>query len=51
MVTLLTVITVVKQWIQVWDPVLHMYEFNCNMRMVWLQWLSNLTLQNLKLWD
>jgi hypothetical protein len=36
-------VTVVKQWVQLWYPLLHKYVFKCHIRMVWLQ-LPNLTL-------
>jgi hypothetical protein len=29
-------VTVVKQWVQQWEPLLHKYGFNCRMRMAWL---------------
>jgi hypothetical protein len=44
MVSLPTMVTVVKQYVQLWDPLLNKYGFNCNARMVWLPWLPNLTL-------
>jgi hypothetical protein len=38
MVTSPTIVTMVKQWVQQWDPLLYKYGFNCR-TMVWLAWL------------
>jgi hypothetical protein len=37
MFTLFTMVTVIKQWVQLWDPLLHKHGFNCHTRKVWLQ--------------
>jgi hypothetical protein len=42
LVTLFTMVTVVKQWVYPWDPLLHKY--GCHTTMVGLQCLLNLTL-------
>jgi len=34
MVKLPTIVIVVKQWVQLWDLLLHKYEFNCHTRMI-----------------
>jgi hypothetical protein len=34
---------------QLWDPLLHKYDFNYRTRMVWLPWLADLTLNNQRL--
>jgi hypothetical protein len=39
MVISLTIDTVVKQWFQLQDPLLHKYGLNCHKRRVWLPWL------------
>jgi hypothetical protein len=43
MVTLLTMIKVVKQWIKLWDLLLHKFGFKCHTA-VWLALYPNLTL-------
>jgi hypothetical protein len=43
MVTATTKVTVIKQWVQLCDPLLHTYGFSCHMRVVWL---PNLTLHS-----
>jgi hypothetical protein len=42
--TLHTIVPVVEQWAQLWDPLLQKYGFSCHSRMVWLPWFPNLTL-------
>lgn len=37
----LIMVSVVKQWVQLWDPVLDKYGLNCHMRIVWFPWLPN----------
>jgi len=44
MVTLFTTVTVVKQWVQLWDPMSQKNGFNCHTRMVWFPQLSYSTL-------
>jgi hypothetical protein len=41
-VTSTTIVTVVKQWFQVWDSLLHKCGFNFHTTMVWLPWLPNI---------
>jgi hypothetical protein len=43
MVTSPTMDTVVKQWVQLCDPLLHKKGFNCHTRRALLPWLPNLT--------
>jgi hypothetical protein len=38
MITSPTIVTMVKQWVQQWDPLLYKYGFNCH-TVVWLAWL------------
>jgi hypothetical protein len=44
MLTLLTMVTVVKQWVHLWVPFLHKYGLNYYTKMGWLPWLPNLIL-------
>jgi hypothetical protein len=39
MVTLLTMGNMVKQLVQIWDPLLHKYDFNSHIKILWLPWL------------
>jgi len=32
------IVTVYKQWVQLWDPLLHNSGVNCHTRMIWLPW-------------
>jgi hypothetical protein len=34
-------VTVVKQWVQLWDTLLHKYGLNCQQRIVWFSCLPN----------
>jgi hypothetical protein len=49
MVTSPTIVIVVKQWIQRWDPLLHKYGCNCHTTMVWLPWLPDFALDSPRL--
>jgi hypothetical protein len=42
-------VTEVKQWVQLWEPLLNKYGFNCHIRLVWIPWLRNLTLDSPRL--
>jgi hypothetical protein len=44
MVTLTTMITVVKQWVELCKALLHNYQLNFLKKKVWFLWLPNLTL-------
>jgi hypothetical protein len=40
---LVTMVTVVKQWVKLQNQLLHKYGFNCHTKMIWLRWLPNVT--------
>jgi hypothetical protein len=43
MITSPTMVTEVKQWVKLWDPLLRNYGSCCPTRMVWLPWFPHLT--------
>jgi hypothetical protein len=49
MVTSPTSVTVVKQWVQLWDLLLHKYVFNFHITLVWLPQLPDLALDSPRL--
>jgi hypothetical protein len=51
MVTSHGIVKVVKQWVLIWDSLLHSYGFKSYMKIVWLPGLSNLKLYSPTLID
>jgi hypothetical protein len=48
-VTSLTIVAMVRQWVKLWDPLLHKYGFNCRTLIDWLPLLPNVTLGSSRL--